>query len=280
MRGPGWDWGSLMVRQFSLYGQRSVVVMLAMAMLCPWAMADGVSDLRKTLKELHATSPIAMDVQFRLFGRTGEAEDLIDREGLINLRVEDGPKGVHIVYPENVVALLHKEELAKVADENVKNSALNAVGEFDYWEWRELMYPASQLELALERLTFLGEQQDYYNGVPARLLTFSLPIEKIDKKYRKYVKKYHHRFSLWIDENGVPLASEMTETGSGRVFLVVGFQFQNSFSMSYQHYGARLIGSRREVKEETHGAAMQSQRHFISTVTAVDYPATPSPVKK
>ncbi|PUA27321.1 MAG: hypothetical protein B0W54_12060 [Cellvibrio sp. 79] len=242
-------------------------------------MADGLADLRKTLAQLHTADSIAIDVQFRLFGRTGEAEELIDREGLINLRLEDGPKGVHIVYPENVVALLHKEELAKIADENVKNSALNAVGEFDYWEWRELMYPASQLELALERLTFLSEQEESFNGAPARLLTFSLPIEKIDKKYRKYIKKYHHRFSLWIDQNGVPLASEMTEAGSGRVFLVVGFHFQNSVSMSYQQRGSRLIGMRREVKEETHGAAMQSQRHFISTVVAVDYPAANSITK-
>lgn len=265
--------------KFFLHNQCSVLALCTMVMLCPWAMADGLADLRKTLAQLHTADSIAIDVQFRLFGRTGEAEELIDREGLINLRLEDGPKGVHIVYPENVVALLHKEELAKIADENVKNSALNAVGEFDYWEWRELMYPASQLELALERLTFLSEQEESFNGAPARLLTFSLPIEKIDKKYRKYIKKYHHRFSLWIDQNGVPLASEMTEAGSGRVFLVVGFHFQNSVSMSYQQRGSRLIGMRREVKEETHGAAMQSQRHFISTVVAVDYPAANSITK-
>lgn len=234
------------------------------------AKANTLDELRKTLKQLQSPNPVALDVQFKLFGRTGEAEELIDREGLINLRLEDGDRGVHIVYPKEVIALLHKEELNKIADENVKNSALNAVGEFDYWEWRELMYPAAQLELALERYTFLEEQSDTYNGAPARVLIFSLPIEKIDKKYRKYVKKYHHRFKLWIDENGVPLASETMETGSGRVFLVVGFEFENSSSMLYQQHASRLIGTRREAREETWGAAMQSQRHFISSVTHIE----------
>lgn len=260
-----------MSRRFFLYDYRSVLMLFVMTVLSPWTFADGISDLRERLKQLHAVNPIAMDVQFRLFGRTGESDELIDREGLINVRLEDGAKGLHVVYPADVIGLLHQEELAKIVDENVKNSALNAVGEFDYWEWRELMYPAGQLELALGRYTFISEREDLFAGSPARVLTFSLPIEKIDKKYRKYVKKYDHRFTLWVDGDGTPLTSEMTETGSGRVFLVVGFQFQNTVSMSYQQQGARLIGSRREVREETWGAAMQSQRHFISTVTRVDF---------
>lgn len=260
-----------MIRQFSLYGRHSVLILLAMTVLCPGVMADGLSDLRKTLKQMQASNPISMDVQFKLFGHTGEDDELIEREGLINVRLEDGVKGMHIVYPADVLALLHQEELAKIVDENVKNSALNAVGEFDYWEWRELMYPAAQLELALERYTFLSEQEDTFDGKPARLLSFSLPMEKIDKKYRKYVKKYHHRFTVWIDDNGTPLASATTETGSGRVFLVIGFQFQNTVSTTYQQQSSRLIGIRREVKEETWGAAMQAQRHFTSTVTRVEF---------
>ena len=233
--------------------------------------ADSLDELQRKLNQFQTHDPVAVNVEFKLFGRTGEGDELVDREGLIHSRLEDGKNGVHIIYSEDVVALLHKEELAKVADENVKNSALNAVGEFDYWEWRELLFPAAQLELALERFTFLEEKDDVFNGKPATRLTFSLPIEKIDKKYRKYVKKYHHRFLLWLDENGTPLASKSTETGSGRVFLVVGFEFENTSSMSYQQHGARLIGTRREVKEDTWGAAMQSHRHFISTVTHVEF---------
>ena len=47
-------------------------------------------------------------------------------------------------------------------------------------------------------------------------LKFSMPHDKIDKKYRKYIKKYKNHLLIWIDENGVPLASQMTEKGSGR----------------------------------------------------------------
>lgn len=234
------------------------------------AQADGMSDLRAVLAQWQISEPVAIDVEFKLFGRSGESHELVDREGLLRLRLEDGTQGMQVVYSPEAIALLHKEELAKTADENVKNSALNAVGQFDYWEWRELIYPAAQLELAIASYRFVGEAQSEYEGVPARLLTFSLPQEKIDKSFRKYVKKYNHTFKLWINDKGIPLASQLTEKGAGRIFLVVGFKFKNTVSMRYQQQGNRLITTYREVQDESSGATMQSQRHFISRVIAVD----------
>lgn len=238
--------------------------------LSPASGADGLADLRTALQGTSRQAPIAISAEFKLFGRSGEHEELIEREGLLKLHLSDGPQGLQVVYTPVVVTQLHAEELAKIADENVKNSALNAVGQFDYWEWRELIYPAAQLQLVIERCRFLGEKPDTFEGRPVRLLTFSLPREKIDKSYRKYVKKYNHTFKLWIDDAGVPLASQLTEKGSGRIFIVIGFEFKNSVSMRYQQFGPRLIATLREVHEASEGATMQSQRHFVARVTQVD----------
>lgn len=238
-----------------------------------WAQAaarvesPGVADLRRALQNLRTSEPIVLDVQFKLFGRSGEDKDLHAREGLLQLQLEDSPSGLRMHYAPAVIKQLRDEELAKTIDEDVKNSALNAIGPFDYWEWRELVYPVDQLELMLARYHFVGESDSYYEAKPARLLSFSLPKEKIDKRYRKYVKKYRNRLDLWIDDQGVPLASQMNETGSGRVFVVVGFQFKNQVKMEYQRLGNRLITRRREVNDESEGATMQSERHFISLVT-------------
>jgi hypothetical protein len=243
---------------------------LCLLVLSLLVQADGLSDLRAALKQLQTSDPVAVDVEFKLFGRSGENHELVDREGLLNLRLQDGKQGLQVVYSPETIALLHREELAKIADENVKNSALNAVGQFDYWEWRELIYPAAQLELAIASYKFVGEKNDVFDGKPARLLTFSLPQEKIDKSFRKYVKKHNHKFKLWINDKGVPLASQLTEKGSGRIFLVVGFKFKNTVAMRYQQQGNRLITVHREVQDESSGATMQSQRHFVSRVIAVD----------
>jgi hypothetical protein len=237
--------------------------------LSPLSQADGVYDLHTALKQLQSSDPVAMDVEFRLFGRSGEGDELIDREGLINLRMEDGKQGMQVIYSPETIALLHKEELAKIADENVKNSALNAVGEFGYWEWRELLYPAAQLELALGRYHFVNEKPDVLNGQAVRCLTFQLPVERVDKSIRKYIRKYKNQLQVWINDQGIPVASKVSEKGSGRIFIVIGFKFKNETHIQYQALGKRLLAVRREVKEQGSGATMQSQRHFIATLTPV-----------
>jgi hypothetical protein len=256
----------LMAKYLFLYCYHYALFAFCLAALSPMVMADGLADFRSALTQLQSTDPIAVDAQFKLFGRSGDHGELIEREGLINLRLEDGAEGLRAIYSPELIAQLHTEELAKIEDENVKNSALNAVGQFEYWEWRELLYPAAQMELVLGRYNFVSEKMDVFNGQPARLLTFSMPKEKIDKSFRKYVKKYKNRLQVWINDKGVPLASQLTEKGSGRVFIVIGFTFKNEIHTEYQQQGARLIAIKREVKDESSGATMQSQRHFIARV--------------
>ena len=259
-----------MVKYLLLYRYAYRLFAFCVVAFSPLAMADGLADFRSALTQLQSTDPIAVDAQFKLFGRSGEHGELIEREGMINMRLEDGANGLRAVYSPVLIAQLHAEELAKIEDENVKNSALNAVGQFEYWEWRELLYPAAQMELVLGRYNFVSETMDSFNGSPTRLLTFSMPKEKIDKGFRKYVKKYKNRLQVWIDEDGVPLASQLTENGSGRIFIVIGFTFKNEIHTEYRQQSARLIAVKREVKDESSGATMQSQRHFIATVTSVN----------
>lgn len=257
---------SILIKRFAF-----VVTSISAVLLNPSStMADGLTDFRSALTQLQSADPIAVNAQFKLFGRSGEHDELIEREGVINLRLEDGADGLRAVYSPKLIAQLHAEELAKIEDENVKNSALNAVGQFEYWEWRELLYPAAQMELVLGRYNFVSEKMDAFNGQPARLLTFSMPKGKIDKSFRKYVKKYKNRLQIWIDDKGVPLESRLTENGSGRVFIVIGFTFKNEIHTEYRQLNGRLIAIKREVKDESSGATMQSQRHFIATVNSVD----------
>lgn len=258
-----------MIKRLFLYRYLSVLFICWVIVLPSKVMADGLADFRRALTQMQSSAPIAVNAQFKLFGRSGELGELIDREGVINMRLEDGEDGLHAVYSPELISQLHAEELAKIADENVKNSALNAIGQFEYWEWRELLYPAAQLEFVLGRYNFVSETMDVFNGSPARLLTFSMPKEKIDKSARKYVKKYKNRLQVWIDEKGVPLASQLTEKGSGRIFIVIGFTFKNEVHAEYRQQNGRLIAIKREVNDESSGATMKSQRHFISTLNPI-----------
>jgi hypothetical protein len=228
--------------------------------------ADVRADMTAALHQLSSSNAVALDVDIKLFGRSGDKKALVERDGLMSLRLEDDEKGMKVSYSNALIKQLYAEELAKVEDENVKNSALNVVGQFSYWEWRELMYPAHQLQLALARYHFLKEAPGEWKGQPARVLTFAMNKEKVDVKYRKYIRKYKNRLKIWIDENGVPLASQLRETGTGRIFIVIGFSFTNKADVEYEQREGRLVGRRLEVSEETDGTTMSSHRHFVASV--------------
>ena len=120
----------LMIKLFFGYGCSTIFVMFCALSLSARVMADGLADFRNALTQLKSTDPIAVNAQFKLFGRSGEHGELIEREGVINMRLEDGANGLRAVYSPALIAQLHAEELAKIEDVNVKNSALNAVGQF------------------------------------------------------------------------------------------------------------------------------------------------------
>ncbi|HEY7772445.1 MAG TPA: hypothetical protein VIC26_04640 [Marinagarivorans sp.] len=258
-----------MNKSLILHGYSSVLLCFCLVALCTSAIAEteGLSDFRAALKRLQSTAPISVNAQFKRFGRSGESDELIEREGVVNLRLEDGPSGLSASYSPELIAQMHGEELAKIADENVKTPAINAVGDFQYREWEELLYPAAQLEIMLARYDYVNETIGELDGRPARALTFSMTKDKIDKGFRKYIKHYENQLVVWIDDTGVPIASQIVEQGRGRIFIVIGFKFNSEVNTRYQQYQGRLIAVRREVEDESSGATMQSQRHFIATLS-------------
>lgn len=58
-------------------------VSLAVTQSAAQAESPGLVDLRRSLQQLRRSEPIALDVQFKLFGRSGEDKDLQEREGLL-----------------------------------------------------------------------------------------------------------------------------------------------------------------------------------------------------
>ena len=93
----------LMIKRFSLYCGHSALVLCCALALSPWAMADGLTDLRSVLKQLQSAKPVAVNAQFTLVGSSGDHDDLIEHEGVINLRLEDGPDGLRAVYSPDLV---------------------------------------------------------------------------------------------------------------------------------------------------------------------------------
>ena len=112
---------------------------------------------------------------------------------------------------------------------------------------------------ASTRTSFKAEKADTWNGKPARLLTFTVPMTKLPEQQRKYVKEFDATVSIWIAADGTPLASATHTTVKGRAFVVVSFEAVDDDSHTYGVVGDRLLTLRSE-KHNTSSGAGESRR--------------------
>ena len=79
-----------------------------------------------------------------------------------------------------------------------------------------------------------------------RKLIFTLPIEMMNAKERKYVKKFDGTFEVRITANGTPLASKTRLEAHGRAFVFISFEFKADKNQTYVVVGNRLLTARGE----------------------------------
>jgi len=125
---------------------------------------------------------------------------------------------------------------------------------------------ASALARNLEEAQFKAEKADTWNGKPARLLTFTIPIDKLPPEQRKYVKEFDGTLAIWITADGTPLASEMHVTVKGRAFVVVSFDAVDENSATYGVVGDRLLTLRSENHSASSGAGERGDQRVTKTL--------------
>ena len=228
--------------------------------------ADGQADLRNALSRLQASSPVKGVVEAKIWSRQGEGKDADETQGNASISVEDSGRGLHILYSKDLLTRLDAEERAKEKDSKSKAPLANVVREFNSSDLRQMISAASVLSRRLEKANFKAEKQDSYNGKPARVLSFEIPIEKLNDKDRKYVKKYEGNLEVWIDSDGTPLASRFSETVSGRAYIVVSFEIKEDENLSYGVSGDRLVILKKERKNLSSGAGERSEIRTIKTL--------------
>ena len=71
---------------------------------------------------------------------------------------------------------------------------------------------------------------------------------------------------MWIDSDGVPLASRTTEPISGRAFWVLSFEVKEDENFLYGVSGDRLIAMKKEWKNLSFGAGERNEMRVTKTL--------------
>jgi hypothetical protein len=239
---------------------------VAALLAAPLAHADALADLKGALARLQAQTPLKATLDVKTFDRRGEGSDAIEKQGQASIAVEDGARGLQVLYGRDTLSRMEAESRQLAHDPKSKTPTVWAIGKLDSSEIVPMTSAASALARSLEEAQFKGEKADTWNGKAARLLTFTIPIDKLPPEQRKYVKQFDGTLSVWIGADGTPLASETHVTVKGRAFIVVSFDAVDDWSTTYAVLGDRLVALRAENHSSSNGAGERGEQRVVKTL--------------
>ncbi|WP_255755985.1 hypothetical protein [Massilia sp. erpn] len=239
---------------------------LLLACAIPAQAADGLSDLKAALARLQGTAPLKASLETKTWRRIGEGKEMEESSGQASVGLEENGQGLQLIYGKDVLARMDGEQRAQVKNPNAKTPTLSVAREFSPVELRTMTAAAANLARQLERVTYKSEKTAVYGGNQVRQLTFSVPLETLSDRDRKYIKDFEGTFDLWIAADGTPLASHTLVNGSGRAFVVVGFDFRQEEDAVYGVSGDRLLMLRRENKRKQSGGGDKSDERITKTL--------------
>ena len=203
---------------------RLALALLAALAAAPAAHADGLADLKAALARLQAQTPLRATLDVKTTEKRGEGADAVEKQGQASIGLEDGARGLQVLYAKDTVARLDAESRLLARDPKAKTPTVWAIGKLDSGEVLPMASAAPALSRSLDESVFKAEKTDSFNGKPARLLTFSVPVSSVPEQQRKYVKQFDATLSIWIAADGTPLASATVTSVKGRAFVVVSFE--------------------------------------------------------
>lgn len=230
------------------------------------AQADGLGDLKAALSRLQGQAPVKATLEAKTWSRQGEGKEAEEESGHASVMLEDGARGLQVLYSKDMVARLESEERAKEKDPKSKTPTLAASKEFSTAELRHMISAAGSLSRAMDKAVFRSEKTDSYNGKPARLLNFEMSLDKMSEKDRKYIKKFEGNLDIWIAADGTPLAARRHQNVGWRAFMVVSGENTNDDEYVYGLVGDRLVVTRKEVRNSGSGAGEKGESKIVKTL--------------
>ncbi len=244
----------------------SLALVAGWVLFCGAAQADGLADLKSALTRLQGQTPLKAVLEINRKSRQGDGKDLEENNGKASITLEDGTRGLQVLYGKDLLQRAEAEENAKEKDAKAKTPTLSAMRDISAGELRPMISAAGHLLRKMEKAVFKSEKAQDYNGKPARLLSFDIPLESVPEKDRKYIKKYEGSLDIWISADGTPLASHAKDNASGRAFVVISFETKSEDQSVYSVTGERLITIRKESKSSGSGAGEKGESHITKTL--------------
>jgi hypothetical protein len=236
---------------------------LVAAHTVPAAGAGGLEDLRAALEGLRGTVPVKVVLTAQVTTVSKDDDDKVrNASGTATLAAEDGPQGLRLAYPRDIIVKAVAEGAGRQTDSTAPVPTRNALNELDYADVHSMVHAAETLLIRLEGAKLKAERSEALNGKPARVLSLELTVAK----NQQFVDKQSSTMDIWIDEAGRPLASRAQAMSKGSAYIVVTFEVKNREDRVYSIVGDRLLVTRRESSGSGSGAGQRGETKATVTL--------------
>lgn len=231
------------------------------------AHADGLSDLRAALERGSAATPVKASIEARTWRRSGEGKEADEDQGQVSVAIDDNARGLGIMYSKEMLGRIEAEKKVKSRNPDAKTPTSTALAELSPGNVLPFISAAGTLSRSIEKAVLKAERAEAYQGKPARVLTFEIPMSTLSRQSLKYAKKFESTLEIWIGADGMPLASRSRTNVSGRAFVVISFESTSEESAVYGQVGERLVTVRRDTRGTSSGAGEKQEFKNNYTMT-------------
>lgn len=238
-------------------------------LLAAGAHADALSDLRATLAGLDGHTPIqaTLDVKLTTTSKKENGGKPVSAETRLEIRAGDG-LSVHIAQATLQQAATEAAAVATNADHPAPTVALLNNG-VDPVTLEHLVSEAPNLLRVLAPATTASVKSTTLWGQPVRELSVTLPQPK---SANVTLKDYSDVLALWLDAQGIPLASsEQTRFKACLLFLCA--HTASSANKTLQVVNGRLVATRQTTDQQLSGLGQDSDTQTLYTLQIQPAPA-------
>ncbi len=235
----------------------------AFLLLAPLSVsADALVDLRATLTRLTATTPA--HGAFEVTSTSANSDEGQAFQGKASVGFEISDAGLRILYPRAALLQADQEARAEAVDPDRQTPARSGMGRIRALELAELLDAATMLNVELLNAQLVESKVTMYRGKATRLEVLKLS-PKVSKGSSKHIKKFDAALSVWLGDDGVPIAGERVLSVKAS-FMLMSFQQDQKENWDYTRTGDRLVATRHEQTEKSDGIGQHGSSHIVEVV--------------
>ena len=239
---------------------RLLAVLLLVAPLS--LRADALTDLRATLAQFAANTPA--HGSFEVTSSSTNSDEGHAFEGKASVGFEVSDAGLRILYPKATLAQTNQEARLEAADPDRQTPARSGMSRVRALELADLLDAGAMLNIDLLNAQLIEAKATSYQAKPGHLIITKLS-PKASKGSSKHVKSIDSRLSVWLGDDGVPIAAERNVSVKAS-FMLMSFEHNQKDNWTFARAGDRLVATHHEQIQKTDGFGQHDTSRVVQVV--------------